>query len=271
VCVVYPPTSSAPTVVHGRYVPVPNTSGLVRLPLGAGAVVDVPSAAAPAVTYFVSDAGVAFPVGTDALTQLGLQDVPRARVPSAVLGAIVTGPELSVHAASALAGGGFIAPAKQANLGRAHSGDCRGDHGGESSSPQVYPRRARARYTSAGRHGRLAARSAGMCSRDFNEVLPMTEFTVIQSEMARGKGYVQDASAKVKSYLNTLERDVEELLPGWQSGGSRSFASAHRSWTEKSMTIVNALDDLGEKLGVVGTTTGQGDESVSTSFAKFGS
>ena len=99
----------------------------------------------------------------------------------------------------------------------------------------------------------------------------MTQFTVIQSEMARGKGYVQQSSSTVKGYLNSLERDVEELLPGWQSGGSRAFAAAHRSWTEKATTINHALDDLGEKLGIVGTTTGQGDDSVSSNFAKFGS
>jgi WXG100 family type VII secretion target len=99
----------------------------------------------------------------------------------------------------------------------------------------------------------------------------MTQFTVDKSDMAKGKGYVQDSSAKVKGYLNSLERDVEELLPGWQSTGSRAFATAHRSWTEKATTINNALDDLGEKLGIVGVTTGQGDESVTTSFAKFGS
>jgi WXG100 family type VII secretion target len=99
----------------------------------------------------------------------------------------------------------------------------------------------------------------------------MTQFTVDKSDMAKGKGYVQESSAKVKGYLNSLERDVEELLPGWQSTGSRAFASAHRSWTEKATTINNALDDLGEKLGIVGVTTGQGDDSVTTSFAKFGS
>jgi WXG100 family type VII secretion target len=99
----------------------------------------------------------------------------------------------------------------------------------------------------------------------------MTQFTVDKSDMAKGKGYVQDSSAKVKGYLNSLERDVEELLPGWQSTGSRAFATAHRSWTEKATVINNALDDLGEKLGIVGVTTGQGDDSVTTSFAKFGS
>ena len=99
----------------------------------------------------------------------------------------------------------------------------------------------------------------------------MTEFTVIPADMAKGKSYVQDSSIKVKGYLNSLERDVEELLPGWQSGGSRAFAAAHRSWTEKATTINNALDDLGEKLGIVGVTTGQGDDHVTASFHKFGS
>jgi type VII secretion protein EccB len=108
ICVVYPPTSAAPTVVYGRYVPVANTSGLVRLPLGAGAIVDVPSSATAAATYFVSDAGVAFPIAGSALTQLGLDAVPHARVPSGVLSSIVTGPELDTHDAGALAGGGFI-------------------------------------------------------------------------------------------------------------------------------------------------------------------
>ena len=112
VCVVYPPTSAAPTVVYGRYVPVANTSGLVRLPLAAGAVVDVPSAATAMATYFVSDAGVAFPVRSPALSQLGLDGVPHARVPSGVLGAIVSGPELDTHDASALAGGGFVTQSK---------------------------------------------------------------------------------------------------------------------------------------------------------------
>jgi type VII secretion protein EccB len=108
VCVVYPRTATAPTVVYGRYVPVPNTSGLVRLPLGAGAVVQVPSSAAAATTYFVSDAGVAFPIGNDGLSQLGLDQVPAGRVPSSVLGAIVAGPPLDRRSASALAAGGFI-------------------------------------------------------------------------------------------------------------------------------------------------------------------
>jgi ESX secretion system ATPase EccB len=112
VCVVYPPTSAAPTVVHGSYVPVPNTAGLVRLPLGAGAVVQVPSAVAAPATYFVSDAGVAFPIDNDGLSQLGLEQVAKARVPSSVLGAIVAGPPLDKRSASALAAGGFIKLAK---------------------------------------------------------------------------------------------------------------------------------------------------------------
>ncbi len=97
----------------------------------------------------------------------------------------------------------------------------------------------------------------------------MTEFIITGSEMKKGRGYVEDSAARVKGYLNSLERDVEELLPGWQSGGSAAFAAAHRSWTEKAMTIHNALDDLGQKLGVVGTTTVQGDEAVSGSFSAF--
>ena len=112
VCVVYPPTSAAPTVVYGRYVPVADTSGLVRLPLGAGAVVDVPSSAAAPATYFISDAGVAFPIRSPALSQLGLDGVRHARVPSGVLGAIVAGPELDTHDAGALAGGGYISQPK---------------------------------------------------------------------------------------------------------------------------------------------------------------
>ena len=108
ICVVYPPTSAAPTAVYGHYVPVPNTAGLVRLPLGAGAVVQVPSSATAAATYFISDAGVAFPIASDGLSQLGLDQVPTGRVPSSVLGAIVAGPPLDRRSASALAAGGFI-------------------------------------------------------------------------------------------------------------------------------------------------------------------
>jgi hypothetical protein len=108
VCAVYPPSSAAPTVVYGHYVAVPNTSGLVRLPLGAGAVVQVPSSAAAATTYFVSDAGVSFAIAADALSQLGLDAAPKARVPSSVLGAIVAGPPLDRRSASALAAGGYI-------------------------------------------------------------------------------------------------------------------------------------------------------------------
>ena len=78
VCAVYQSTASAsPTVVYGRDVPVPYTAGLVRLPLGSGAVVQSSSAAAGSDNglYFISDGGVEFPIGADALTKLGLDSV----------------------------------------------------------------------------------------------------------------------------------------------------------------------------------------------------
>ena len=99
----------------------------------------------------------------------------------------------------------------------------------------------------------------------------MTDFSVDPALMAKGQRLVQDAAIEVKGYLSSLDGDVQELLPGWQSGGSRAFASAHASWTEKAKTIATALDDLGGKLGVVGATTGAGDSSVSSNFSKFNS
>ena len=97
----------------------------------------------------------------------------------------------------------------------------------------------------------------------------MTEFSVDPALMAKGQRLVQDAAVEVKGYLSALDGDVQELLPGWQSGGSRAFASAHASWTDKARTIATALDDLGGKLGIVGATTGSGDSAVSSAFSKF--
>jgi WXG100 family type VII secretion target len=102
-----------------------------------------------------------------------------------------------------------------------------------------------------------------------SEVQHMTEFSVDPALMAKGQRLVQDAAIEVKRYLSSLDNDVQELLPGWQSGGSQAFASAHSSWTQKATTIATALDDLGGKLGVVGTTTGSGDAAVSSTFGKF--
>jgi WXG100 family type VII secretion target len=97
----------------------------------------------------------------------------------------------------------------------------------------------------------------------------MADFTVDPALMAKGQSLVQTASSEVKSILNTLQGDVEELLPGWQSAGATAFTTAHASWTEKARTIASALDDLGIKLGVVGTTTSKGDTHVSGSFGTF--
>ena len=111
VCVVYPSgTSAPPTVVYGKYKPVPFTAGFIRLPNGAGAVVQsssvAPGAAAP--TYFVSDGGLAFPIDSDALSQLGLDSVAVAHVPGLVLSAIPLGPALTPSAAYGLANGGRV-------------------------------------------------------------------------------------------------------------------------------------------------------------------
>ena len=97
----------------------------------------------------------------------------------------------------------------------------------------------------------------------------MSDFSVDPALMAKGQRLVQDAAKEVKGYLASLDGDVQELLPGWQSGGSRAFAQAHQSWTEKARTIATALDDLGGKLGVVGTTTHSGDTAVTGAFHKF--
>lgn len=87
--------------------------------------------------------------------------------------------------------------------------------------------------------------------------------------MAKGKSLVETASGEIKGYLNSLENDVNELLPGWQSSGASGFKQAHDAWTQKAVTINNALDDLGVKLGVVGVQTGGADDSVATSFSSF--
>lgn len=87
--------------------------------------------------------------------------------------------------------------------------------------------------------------------------------------MAKGKSYVETASSDVRSFLNSLENDVNELLPGWQSSGSKGFKQAHDSWTQKAVTINNALDDLGQKLGVVGAQTHNVDENVTNGFNSF--
>ena len=111
VCVVYPASvSAAPTVVYGKYVPVPFTAGFIRLPNGAGAVVQsssAPPGGTPA-TYFVSDGGLAFPIDSDGLNQLGLESVAVAHVPGLVLNAIPLGPTLTPAAAYGLANGGRI-------------------------------------------------------------------------------------------------------------------------------------------------------------------
>ena len=111
VCVVYPSSASAtPRVLYGKYVPVPFTAGFIRLPNGAGSVVQSSSVAPGATppTYFVSDGGLAFPIDSDGLSQLGLDSVPVAHVPGLVLGSIQAGPALTPSAAYGLANGGRI-------------------------------------------------------------------------------------------------------------------------------------------------------------------
>ena len=97
----------------------------------------------------------------------------------------------------------------------------------------------------------------------------MTDFRVNPALMAKGHKLVTTASVDVKSMLKTLESDVEGLMPGWQSTGATAFSTAHASWTSKARTIATALDNLGAKLGVVGTTSNQGDTNVSDAFKKF--
>lgn len=97
----------------------------------------------------------------------------------------------------------------------------------------------------------------------------MADFRVDPALMAKGHTLVVAASSDVNTMLKTLEGDVQGLMRGWQSTGATSFTTAHTSWTAKARTISSALDNLGEKLGVVGKTSHQGDTSVSDTFAKF--
>jgi WXG100 family type VII secretion target len=89
--------------------------------------------------------------------------------------------------------------------------------------------------------------------------------------MAKGKSLVADASVEINGILATLQGDVDELLVGWQSTGASSFTSAHAAWTSKARQISTALDDLGQKLGIVGVTTDTGDQNVASSFTQFSS
>jgi WXG100 family type VII secretion target len=92
------------------------------------------------------------------------------------------------------------------------------------------------------------------------------DMNVDPAKMAQGKALVTTASGEVKTMLNQLQTEVEELLHGWQSKGSKGFYDAHQAWTSKAAIINNALDDLGVKLGVVGVHPGAADDSVHGSF-----
>ena len=87
------------------------------------------------------------------------------------------------------------------------------------------------------------------------------------AKMQAGKKFVLTASADVKKTLNDMQTEVDELLHGWKSKGSRSFAAAHQAWTQDATKINNALDDLGEKLGIVGIKHGQADDAVDSAFS----
>ena len=87
--------------------------------------------------------------------------------------------------------------------------------------------------------------------------------------MAKGKTLVADASVEINATLATLQGDVDELLVGWQSSGATSFNTAHTAWSSKARQISSALDDLGQKLGIVGVTTNTGDQNVAGSFHQF--
>lgn len=98
------------------------------------------------------------------------------------------------------------------------------------------------------------------------------DFALVPDEVADAGRYVQQVAESLVNGLNTIDTDITALLSNWRGTSADSFSAG---WTETKQgadTILDALADMAELLGVTSKTLDDQDRTrADTTLAFTGS
>ena len=98
------------------------------------------------------------------------------------------------------------------------------------------------------------------------------DFALVPDEVADGGRYVQQVAESLINGLSSLDTDITALLSYWQGTSAESFSTGWTETKQGANTVLEALADMAELLGVTSKTLDDLDNAraVATS-SLFGS
>ncbi|MFC9435673.1 WXG100 family type VII secretion target [Nocardia sp. NPDC057030] len=96
-----------------------------------------------------------------------------------------------------------------------------------------------------------------------------TDFTLVPDEVTDAGQYVQQVAESLINGLTSLDRDIAALLSQWRGTSADSFGAG---WTETKQgadTVLDALTEMAELLGVTSKTLDDQDQVRATTTREF--
>ena len=95
------------------------------------------------------------------------------------------------------------------------------------------------------------------------------EFGQGEGTLTRAAGLVTDARSEFTSIASKLTDQISAVQGQWGGSGAQAFFVLHQAWTEKQQTIVTALDEFANSLGVTERDNVSTDESQGSNFSRL--
>ena len=95
------------------------------------------------------------------------------------------------------------------------------------------------------------------------------DFALVPDEVTDAGRYVQQVAESLVNGLNSIDADITALLSNWRGTSADSFSAG---WTETKQgadTILDALADMAELLGVVSRTLDDQDRTRADTTVAF--
>jgi WXG100 family type VII secretion target len=90
-----------------------------------------------------------------------------------------------------------------------------------------------------------------------------------EGTLTRAAGLVQDARADFNTISGRLTDQISAVQGRWGGQGASAFFVLHQTWSEKQRTIVDALNDFADSLGVTERDNVSTDEQQGSTFGRL--
>lgn len=90
-----------------------------------------------------------------------------------------------------------------------------------------------------------------------------------EGTLTRAAELVRDARTEFNTIAAQLTDQINGVQGRWGGAGANAFFILHQAWTEKQQTIVSALDEFANSLGVTERENVSNDEAQGANYTRL--